>query len=176
LNDDRPLTVNNLTVNEGSTFAVVSVNGEAGQYVKLALAANTATSGVDYTNTMEYWNGAAWVPYAANSFVQIPVAETTLLVRIAITNDTSADNGETFTLTATNTGGINNVISTGKQGIVTIKDDGTGAVFVADDPATLNVDESAPDHDIAPTVTAPTTPVVLAEIAAPYRTTTALSL
>jgi hypothetical protein len=69
------------------------------------------------------YNGTSWVPYTANSFVQIPAGGTTLLVRTAIINDIPSDNGQTFTLTATNTG------TTAATGTATIKDDGTGDVY-----------------------------------------------
>ena len=51
----------------------------------------------------------------------------TLLVRTSLTpeQETAIDNGETFTLTATNTGG------TGAVGTATIKDDGTGNYYAA---------------------------------------------
>ncbi len=137
LNDDRTLTVNNVTVNEGSPYAVFTVGGKEGQYVQLSLAAGTATAGSDYTNALEYWNGTAWVAYTTGNYVAIPsdgdgIANeaTSLLVRVAITNDTVSDNGETFTLTATNTGG------TGATGTGTIMDDGTGTLFPAANPVT----------------------------------------
>jgi hypothetical protein len=97
LNDDRPLAINNLSINEGSSYAVFTVTGATGQYVKLALADGTATvdaNGVpltdgteDYGPALEYYNGTSWVAYTANSFVQIPAGGTTLLVRTAIVND-----------------------------------------------------------------------------------------
>ena len=43
LDDDRPLTVNSITVNEGSPYATFTVTGVAGQLVKLALSNGTAT-------------------------------------------------------------------------------------------------------------------------------------
>ncbi|MBU3581991.1 hypothetical protein ICN19_08170, partial [Polynucleobacter sp. AP-Capit-er-40B-B4] len=125
--DDRPLAVNSLTVNEGSPYAVFTVTGAAGQYVSLATANGTASS-ADYGPALEYFNGTAWVAYTPGSFVQIPVTGTTLLVRSAITNDTTPDNGETFTLTATNTG------TTSATGTATILDDGTGTQFTAGNP------------------------------------------
>ncbi|MBU3600751.1 hypothetical protein ICN28_09495, partial [Polynucleobacter sp. 30F-ANTBAC] len=47
LDDDRPLTVNNLTVNEGSPYAVFTVTGATDQFVKLTTANGTAGS-ADY--------------------------------------------------------------------------------------------------------------------------------
>jgi hypothetical protein len=122
-NDDRPLTITNLTVNEGSPYAVLSVGGVEGQYVKLSLTDGTATDNEDqtvltngtedYSPAFEYFNGAAWVSYTPGSYVKIPSdgngtagEPANLLVRLAIINDNVADNSETFTLTATNASGI----------------------------------------------------------------------
>jgi VCBS repeat-containing protein len=48
LDDDRPLTVSNLSVNEASTHAVFSVGGTSGQVITLALVSGSATSGTDH--------------------------------------------------------------------------------------------------------------------------------
>jgi hypothetical protein len=122
-NDDRTLTVNNVVVNEGSPYAEFTVTGATGQYMKLGLAGNTATAGTDFT-TLEYWNGTAWTAYTADTYLKL--ASTTMKVRVAITNDTVADNGETFKLTAYNTNGAANVANASGDGTATIKDDGTG--------------------------------------------------
>jgi hypothetical protein len=135
--DDRPLTVNNVTVNEASPFAVFTVGGIEGQYVKLALGAtNTGTdatltgSAADIGQILEYFNGTGWVTYTSGSYVQIPTdgnatpgQAANLLVRVAVINDALGDSGETFTLTATNTGTLSAV------GTGTILDNGTGDIF-----------------------------------------------
>jgi len=157
LDDDRPLAVNSIAVNEGSPYAVFTVTGNPGQLVSLVLG-NTAdptdrdaTLGTDTANAganvpLQVYNGTAWVDYTPGSFVAIPVSGTTLLVRTAITNDSPAvfEGPETFTLTATNTG------TTSATGTGTILDNGTGDVFPnnttgAADPS------AAKDNDI-PTV------------------------
>ena len=110
------------------------LTGVAGQLVKLALGNTSvgtdtdATLGTDTGNAgtgvpLQYFNGTSWVDYTANSYVSIPAGGTTLLVRTRITNDSTYEGAETFTLTATNTGG------TGAEGIATIKDDGTGDLY-----------------------------------------------
>jgi hypothetical protein len=120
--DDRPVTVGDITVNEASPYAVFTVNGVAGQYVKLSVANGTADS-ADYGPGLEYYNGTTWVAYIAGSYVQIPATGTSLLVRTAITNDVPYEGPETFTLSVFNTGGGSD------QGVATIKDDGTGALW-----------------------------------------------
>ncbi|MBU3582221.1 DUF4347 domain-containing protein, partial [Polynucleobacter sp. AP-Capit-er-40B-B4] len=146
-NDDRPLAVNNLVINEGSPYAVFTVTGTTGQYVSLALAATTnpslnATLGADTATALQYFNGTAWVDYTPGSFVQIPSGSNALLVRVAITNDASADNNETFNLVATNTGGVAAI------GLGTILDDGTGTQFTSTNPT-----------GITPATLTPPTPV-----------------
>lgn len=128
--DERVVTVNDITVNEASPYAVFTVSGFEGQYVKLLPGTGTATAGSDYTAALEYWNGSAWAPYISDSYVAIPADSdatanevANLLVRVAITNDGTPDNGETFTLTAFNTGGASDL------GTCTIVDDGLGKVF-----------------------------------------------
>ena len=144
--DDRAVTVNNITVNEGSPYAVFTVSGAAGQLVTLSLpGVGTATGGgTDYGSALEYWNGAAWASYAGGSTVALDGGGD-VLVRVAVVNDGIADDGETFTLQASNTGGI------AGTGTATIKDDGTGTLYPdlaptnSTTPATDNV--SAKDND-----------------------------
>ena len=167
------VTLNNVTINEGSPFAVFTVTGKEGQYARLSLSPGTATAGVDYSNSLEFWNGSAWVAYTPGSFARIPSdGDTTpdesaaLLVRVPIQADSPLDGGETFTLTATNTGGSS------ANGIATIVDDGSGTLFTtrADDPATPNVNEALagviPASPTSPAAPA-TTPTATTPIADP---------
>ncbi|WP_293753187.1 hypothetical protein, partial [Limnohabitans sp. Rim8] len=159
--DDRPVTVNDVTVNEGSPFAVFTVGGKEGQYVQLDLqptgsGTGHATLGADTATALEFWNGNAWTAYTPGTFVQIPAdgdgtpnEAANLLVRVAIQPDTLSDNGETYTLTASNTGGASDT------GLGTITDDGTGTVFdTAPNPATANAPATPGTRPTA------TTPVV----------------
>jgi hypothetical protein len=166
--DDRPVTVNDVTVNEGSPYAVFTVDAREDQYVRLSLGStstgNDATLGAD-TGAVQYWNGTAWADYQEGLFVRVPADGDTqdgeaapLLVRVKIAVDDQSDNGETFTLSASNTGGK------ADQGLGTIKDDGTGTLFLSglDDPAVNGIQNPSgvgPDG-LPQTVPAPTTPVV----------------
>jgi hypothetical protein len=128
-NDDRAFTVNSILVNEGygtPNYVIFTVTGNSGQYAKLSLG-GTAAAGTDYTNSLEYLE-TTWKSYTADSFVKL--ASTTLLVRVALTTDTVVDDGETITLTATNTGSV------ASTGTATIKDDGTGSLFINQTTAT----------------------------------------
>jgi hypothetical protein len=127
LNDDRAISVSSITVNEGSQRAIFSVTASAGMMVRLSVADGTATgaiSGGDYNPSLQYLIGSTWNNYTAGDYVQTPVSGT-LLVRVAITNDSSDEpaTGETFTLTVTNSGGIN------ATGTATIFDNGKGSLF-----------------------------------------------
>jgi VCBS repeat-containing protein len=130
LNDDRALSVNSITVNEGGGYAVFTVSANAGQTMNLALSDGTtnptATSGTDYTNALEYWDGSNWVSYTAGFTVPgASNAAVLLYVRVAITNDSTFENAEDFKLTATYTSGA----SRSAVGVATIVDDGTGTKY-----------------------------------------------
>jgi hypothetical protein len=137
LDDDRPLTVNDIRVNEGSPFAVFTVTGASGQLVSLALTDSSATQDVDgdradstddYGPAIEYWDGNSWETYTGTP-VAIPAGSTTLLVRTAIVADTLDEGDHGFTLKATNTGGSSGV------GTATIDDHGGGVKFPDANPS-----------------------------------------
>jgi VCBS repeat-containing protein len=161
--DDRALTVNNITVNEASPYAVFEVRGAANQLTSLALAAGTSTpasgAGVDYGTAtgsgLEVWTGSAWSAYTSG-FVSLN-GSGVLLVRTPIINDSPVDNNETFQLNATNSGGV---VATG---VATIKDDGTGNVYSPD--GTVNQSASK-DNDAF--VALPTVNNVMVNEASPY--------
>ena len=143
--DDRPVRVNNIEVNENSPWAVFRVNGSAGQSVTLALQndsdSNTAnaTLGTDSGTQLQYFNGTAWVNYTGA--VTLP-AGGELLVRVAINDDDPYEGPETFQLSATPSGG------SAAYGTATILDDGTGSVYP--DNTTGNPDPDAPKDDDRP--------------------------
>jgi hypothetical protein len=129
-NDGVGVVVSSPTVNEASPYAVFTVAASVGQNLSLALTDVTATgSGTDYGTGLSYSldGGTNWTTYtgAFNNALTGSGLTTGLLVRTAIINDGTPDNGETFTLTATPTGG------TAVVGTATIKDDGTGTIYNA---------------------------------------------
>ena len=86
----------------------------------------TSGSGNDYAHSgaaiqTSVNGGASWQDYSAA--VTSPT-NGVILVRTSINNDTTPDNGETFTLTATIQG-----TSTSDVGTATIYDDSTGTIF-----------------------------------------------
>jgi hypothetical protein len=136
LNDDRPLTIADVAVNEASPYVVFTISGGASQLVSLALAETGdgeghATLGEDFGADLEYWDGSEWVTYADGDLVALD-ENGLLLVRTAIFDDEAFEGSETFQLVATNTGG------SAFDGTATILDDGTGDYWIGDEiePAT----------------------------------------
>lgn len=119
LDDDRPLTINSIRVNEASPYAVFTVSGTTGQTISLALIAGSATAGTDYGASLQYHDGNDWVNYSGP--FTLP-AGGTLFVRNTIINDNPAvyEGEETYALVATNLSGRSTV------GTATIVDDGSG--------------------------------------------------
>ena len=168
--DDEPLSVNDISVNEASPYGVFTVTGAAGQQLSLSLVNVTATNNtrsssvtdgsVDYGPTLQYYDATAaggagaWTNYTSG-YITIPSTGTTLLVRTTIINDTLYEGAETFKLVATNTGGQSNVITTGNAGTATIRDDGTGNIYpdnktgATDGSATKDDDRALSVNDIS---------------------------
>ena len=122
--DDRALSVSSPTVNEGSPTVVFTVSGAPNQLVSLALA-NVTTgglSGLQYSTD----GGQTWNTYTSGNVALNGSGK--MLVRTSLTpeQESASDNGETLTLTATNTSG------TPAVGTGTVKDDGTGTIFNED--------------------------------------------
>jgi hypothetical protein len=127
-NDAPAIAVTNPTVNEASPYAVFTVTGTAGQTIALALGGGTATgSGTDYGSATATLNlqysldgGTTWLDYSTTGAPTL--TGTSMLVRTPVVEDSLQDNGETFTLTATPTGGSAVV------GTATINDQGGGTI------------------------------------------------
>jgi hypothetical protein len=89
--------------------------------------------------------------------VQIPASGTTLLVRTAIINDTTADNGETLVLRVTNAGGGT------VDGTATINDQGGGSKWTfnnANDPGTASTGPGSGFDDDRPLISVSSPTVV----------------
>ncbi|MGE4404512.1 Ig-like domain-containing protein [Pseudomonas sp.] len=130
------VAVNSVFVNEASPYAVFTVSGSAGVAVSLALSdseglpasdtrATLSGTDADIGSTLEYFDGSDWVSYTPGSSVVIPSGDT-LLVRVAIKQDDLHEGNESFTLTATTSGGDSST------GIGTINDEGEGDLYLAD--------------------------------------------
>ena len=144
LDDDRPLSVNDIEVNEASSHAVFAVGGADGQVITLALVPGSATSGVDYGGALEVWDGTNWVAYGGSATFN----GTTMLVRTTITNDDTFEGAETFALRAANAGGASTT------GTAILLDDGTGLKFdgIVDGGGDPVTNDSDLDNDLSVTV------------------------
>ncbi|HVZ42985.1 MAG TPA: Calx-beta domain-containing protein, partial [Ramlibacter sp.] len=141
--DDRPVTVTDVDVNEGSPTAVFTVTGSPGQHITLELDGGTASpGGTDFgsggSNNLQISRdgGLTWTNYTPGG-IDLPLSGS-VLVRTEITDDGIQDNNEQFTLVATPQGGIANT------GDAVIHDDGTGTVFGPDgspDPTAIPTDD-----------------------------------
>ena len=135
-NDDRTLSVNNISVNEGSPYGVFTVTANIGETLTLALNNGSANgSGTDYGSTgadghaaLEYSTdgGSTWTTYTTGFTVPGSGTGTvSVLVRSSITNDATYEGAETFTLNAAYSSGV----ARSQTGTATIHDDGTGQWF-----------------------------------------------
>ncbi|ARN20287.1 hypothetical protein A4W93_10445 [Piscinibacter gummiphilus] len=131
LDNDPTMSIAPISVNEDAGFAVFEVKLSHGSpsttTVGLALGNGTATGGgVDFGSTTgtnlqvstdggQTWTNATSATFAANS--------TSVLVRTPIVNDTAYEGNETFTLTATRTGG--STANASVQAVATIVDNDT---------------------------------------------------
>ncbi len=152
IDNDGAVSVNNISVNENSPFAVFTVSGTGNQPVTLALqndangATNDAALGTDTATQIQYFNGSEWIDYTSGT---VNLINGSLLVRVAINDDNTFEGPETFQLAVTPTGGS---LSTGTA---TILDDGTGNIYP--DNNTGNIDPNATkDDDRGPAILVPT--------------------
>ena len=123
------LSIADITVNEGSPYAVFVISGgTSGQAATLSIADGTTLSTMG-SNSLEFWNGTAWQSYSDTAGVMLNV-NGKLLVRTAMTpeQEIAQDNGETFKLTVTNTAGID------ATGTATINDQGAGTWYTNGNP------------------------------------------
>lgn len=164
------LAMDPIHVNEGSPYAVFTVEGTPGQLVRLELGSTISTDdrdaklGVETANAgqnvpLQIYNGSQWVDYVPGSLVGIPTSGTHLLVRTRIVQDDLPQGAKTFTLRATNTDNMS------VTAVATISDDGTGDLY-PDAPAGVDglpvVDVTSPRDDDRPLLSM-STPANVAE-------------
>ena len=146
LDDDTPIEISNVTVNEAAGWAVFEMEGQANQQFRLTLANTGIGSGFavegsskDYGPQLEYLNGTTWQPYDRNINPLISLDNSGHgLIRVAIANDNPAvyEGSETFKVVATSSSGV---VSTG--GVGTILDDGQGLKYVFNNDGTVTETE-----------------------------------
>jgi hypothetical protein len=143
--DDRALAISDVTVSEASPYAVFTVSGTPGQVLSLALQATGsgsgfATPGTDTGAALQYFDGSNWT--ACNG--RVTMTGSSLLVRVAITQDSVYEGPEVFRLLATNSSGKT---STGGTG--TIRDDGGSTTVFNETDATPQAGGSDDDRTLA---------------------------
>ncbi|NOS98072.1 MAG: type I secretion C-terminal target domain-containing protein, partial [Methylotenera sp.] len=138
------LTVSNAAVTESATTTyaqfTVSLSAPSATNTTVTLAlpgsagtgTNTATSGTDYSATLQYSTdgGGTWSVAAATPSATIMAGQTSLLARVQIVDNATSEVPENFRLTATRTAGSTaNAAATGYA--VIIDNDGGSAVTPA---------------------------------------------
>ncbi|MFL5328736.1 MAG: SdrD B-like domain-containing protein [Gemmataceae bacterium] len=143
--DDDPaptVTINAGTSTEGTpiVFSLSLSNPSSTPTVlDLTVTDNTATAGLDYTNTSFGYSidgGASWLPGGGPSGTQvtIPAASAGILVRVTTLDDTIDEPNETFTLSGSAISGVVGTINSGTGTI--IDDDPAPTVTIANGSAT----------------------------------------
>lgn len=149
---DNDLTVSSPTVNEASDYAVFDVQATPNTEITLTLTPGSADGGGTDFGTdgsapnLEYSTdgGQTWTEYNTGDKVTVP-ADGKVLVRTPVVNDGIPDDGEQFTLTVRQGSGVP------VTGTATIKDDGTGTIWVPTDPT----DPAGPLTPVTPGGTVP---------------------
>ncbi len=150
-NSQPKITVTDVSVYSTDPYAVftISLSSAANAITTFTptLTAVTATLGIDYTSSMQYYNGVTWVNISSS--VSIAQGATTVLIRVPIVNAAAASN-RTFNLNTGVITGSNVLNSDGAYGIGTIVPPlGAGAISssqticVGATPATLTSTTSA---------------------------------
>jgi methionine-rich copper-binding protein CopC len=128
------VSVGSITVSESSLYAVVAVGLDAAISDTLSftptLLSGTASIGSDAGSTLQMFNGGSWVSAAAG--VSLAAGSTSLLLRVAINNDTSLEGLETFQLST-------GAISGGGSGALTNADGASGTVTIANDGSSAQI-------------------------------------
>jgi hypothetical protein len=117
-NSQPKITVNDVTVNNTDSYAVFTVSlssaANANSTFTPSLTAVTATLNTDYTSSMQYYNGSAWVNISSS--VSIAQGATSIQIRVPILNAGAVSN-RTFNLNTGAITGSNVLNSDGAYGI-----------------------------------------------------------
>lgn len=151
--NDSGLSINSLTVNEDSPYAIFTISGQSGQQVLLDINGISAIEDIDgdradptddFGPIIEYWDGTTWVTYDPSEnggYVSMP-SSGTMLVRTAVIDDNITEGNLTFSLTVTPSTG------SAVTGIATINDQGAGTIFTSDSPIAVSGVPIAPVNEL----------------------------
>jgi autotransporter-associated beta strand protein len=167
------VSVGSITVSESSLYAVVAVGLDAAISDTLSftptLLSGTASIGSDAGSTLQVFNGSSWVSAAAG--VSLAAGSTSLLLRVAITNDSSLEGLETFQIStgAINAGAAALTNASGASGTVTIVDDGSSAQIFDQDtnsaaPLLRSADNDTPSIAVSSVIVSEASPYAVLEL------------
>jgi methionine-rich copper-binding protein CopC len=167
------VSVGSITVSESSLYAVVAVGLDAAISDNLSftptLLSGTASIGSDAGSTLQVFNGVSWVSAAAG--VSLAAGSTSLLLRVAINNDTTLEGLETFQIStgAISAGATALTNASGASGTVTIADDGSSAQIFDQDtnsPAPLlrSADNDTPSIAVSSVIVSEASPYAVLEV------------
>ena len=167
------VSVGSITVSESSLYAVVAVGLDAAISDNLSftptLLSGTASIGSDAGSTLQVFNGASWVSAAAG--VSLAAGSTSLLLRVAINNDTTLEGLETFQIStgaiSAGAAALNN--AAGASGMVTIADDGSSAHIFDQDtnsatPLLRSTDNDTPSIAVSSVIVSEASPYAVLEV------------
>ena len=168
-NDTPTLSVSNVTLSESSPYAffVVTLDHASTQAMNFTpgLLSGTATVGTDTSTILQYFNGTVWQDVAGA--ITIDAGATNVVLRVAMTNDSTYEGAEIFTLVAASlTGTLTN--TTAAEGSVTIADNGSSPNIFLDGNTSTSPTKGAANDD-RPTISISNITVSEAQ---PYATVT----
>ncbi len=149
--DDRPLSVNNVSVSESSPYIVWKVQASAGRNLTSITLENgvtgtAATVGIDTSDAtanslFEVYDGSNWVTYSGSGTLVVPESGV-LYVRSKVQQDSVYEGPETLDLTVTPS------VGDSASGVGTIYDDGSvDTEFPASGPGASDGEQGAADDD-----------------------------
>ena len=167
------VSVGSITVSESSLYAVVAVGLDAAISDNLSftptLLSGTASIGSDAGSTLQVFNGGSWVSAAAG--VSLAAGSTSLLLRVAINNDSSLEGLETFQIStgAISAGAAALTNASGASGTVTIADDGSSAQIFDQDtnsaaPLLRSADNDTPSIAVSSVIVSEASPYAVLEL------------
>jgi len=180
-NDKPTVSVSSVTVSEASDYAVVQVSLDKVSTAAISftptLTSGTATVGTDTGSGLEYFNGSSWV--SAASGVTVAAGASSVLLRTSIVNDAIYEGSENFSVsTGAITGAVTN--STGANGTVTIKDDGSSTnVFLWNNnsasPTAGTADNDTPTLSVGSVTVSEASPYAVVQVSLDKVSTAAIS-
>ena len=147
-NDTPTLSVSKVTLSESSPYAffAVALDHASTQAISFTpgLHSGTATVGADTATTLQYFDGTVW--QNVGGAITINAEATNVVLRVALTNDSTYEGAEIFTLLADSlTGTLTNTRAA--EGSVTIADNGSSTNIFMDGNTSTSPTKGAANDD-----------------------------